>query len=197
MYARIARFEEATSAPSTSRSPRCARSSRAWKAGEMPTDAPEEVRTLMETVARFMQLVDRESATFVGITFCETEEQMRRADEALNRHVARAGAGGRTAVDIFEVAIDQELRPTGRAAPAAGGRDVAAVRHPHGRRQPGVVEDALERGDCFVRIPRTSRCGCTQPCIEAEGKERRRAHCEQEVEIHPTSLPGPAFGNVP
>jgi hypothetical protein len=61
-------------------------------------------------VARFMQLVDRESATFVGITFCETEDEMRRADEALNRMSPGQGSGGRTAVDIFEVAIDKSFR---------------------------------------------------------------------------------------
>ena len=80
------------------------------EAGELPADAPEDVRTLMETVARFMQLVDRESATFVGITYCETEDEMRRADEALNRMSPGQGGGGRTAVDIFEVAIDKSFR---------------------------------------------------------------------------------------
>ena len=78
--------------------------------GEPPADAPEEVRTLMETVSRFMQLVDRKSATFVGITFCETEEDMRRANEALDKMSPGQGGGGRTAVDIFEVAIDKSFR---------------------------------------------------------------------------------------
>ena len=64
----------------------------------------------METVSRFMQLVDRKSATFVGITFCETEEDMRRANEALDKMSPGQGGGGRTAVDIFEVAIDKSFR---------------------------------------------------------------------------------------
>ena len=90
----------------------------------------------METVARFMQLVDRESATFVGIAFCETEDEMRRADEALNRMSPGEEGGGRTAVDIFEVAIDEAfaksalygLRPAGRRRGdlAAAGSTAAA-----------------------------------------------------------------------
>ena len=35
---------------------------------------------------------------------------MRRADEALNRMSPGEGGGGRTAVDIFEVAIDKSFR---------------------------------------------------------------------------------------
>jgi hypothetical protein len=35
---------------------------------------------------------------------------MRRADEALNTMSPGTGGGGRTAVDIFEVAIDRSFR---------------------------------------------------------------------------------------
>ena len=106
MYARIARFEGGDPGAVDQQIAEM----RTQLEGEVPPDAPEEVRTLMETVARFMQLVDRESATFVGITFCETEDEMRRADEALNRMSPGQGGGGRTAVDIFEVAIDKSFR---------------------------------------------------------------------------------------
>jgi glutathione synthase/RimK-type ligase-like ATP-grasp enzyme len=109
MYARIARFEGGDPGAIDEQIAEMRTQLEGASAGE-PADAPEEVRTLMETVARFMQLVDRESATFVGITFCETEDDMRRADEALNRMSPGQGGGGRTAVDIFEVAIDQSFR---------------------------------------------------------------------------------------
>ena len=105
MYARIARFEGGDPGAVDQQIAEM----RTQVEGEPPPDAPEEVRTLMETVSRFMQLVDRESATFVGITFCETEDDMRRANEALDRRPVREG-GGRTAVDIFEVAIDKSFR---------------------------------------------------------------------------------------
>ena len=82
----------------------------AARAGEPLADAPEEVRTLMDTVARFVQLVDRETGTLVGIAFCESEDDMRRADEALNRMSPSAGGGSRTSADVYEVAIDQSFR---------------------------------------------------------------------------------------
>jgi hypothetical protein len=106
MYARIARFEGGDPAAVDEQIAEM----RAQVEADPPPDAPDDVRTLMETVARFMQLVDRESATFVGITFCETKDEMRRADEALNRMSPGQGSGGRTAVDIFEVAIDKSFR---------------------------------------------------------------------------------------
>ena len=106
MYARIARFEGGDPGAVDQQIAEM----RTQLEGEPPPDAPEEVRTLMETVARFMQLVDRESATFVGITFCETEDEMRRASEALDKMSPGQGSGGRTAVDIFEVAIDKSFR---------------------------------------------------------------------------------------
>jgi hypothetical protein len=110
MFARIARFEGGDSAAVDQQLAEMRSQLESAKGGQLPADAPEEVRTLMETVARFMQLVDRESATFVGIAFCETEDEMRRADEALNRMSPSEGGGGRTAVDIFEVAIDESFR---------------------------------------------------------------------------------------
>jgi len=106
MYARVARFEGGDPGAVDEQIAEM----RSQVEGEPPADAPEEVRTLMETVARFMQLVDRESATFVGITFCETEDEMRRANEALDKMSPGQGSGGRTAVDIFEVAIDKSFR---------------------------------------------------------------------------------------
>jgi hypothetical protein len=110
MYARIARFEGGDPGAVDQQLAEMRQQLEAARSGDVPAEAPEEVRTLMETVARFMQLVDRESATFVGITLCETEDEMRRADEALNKMSPGEGAGGRTAVDIFEVAIDQSFR---------------------------------------------------------------------------------------
>ncbi len=91
------------------RSPTSSSSSRASKAG-LPDDAPAEARTLSETVAASSTLVDRENGTLVGITFCETEDDMRRADEALNQLSPTQGGGRRTSAEIYEVAIDEQLR---------------------------------------------------------------------------------------
>jgi len=110
MYARIARFEGGDPATLDEQIAEMRRQLDGAAAGELPDEAPDEVRTLMETVARFTQFVDRESGTSVGITWCETEDEMRRADEALNRISPGEGGGGRTAVDIYEVAIDKSFR---------------------------------------------------------------------------------------
>jgi hypothetical protein len=104
MYARIARFEGVDPAAVDDQ---IAEMRSQIEADEPPADAPEEMRTLMETVGRFMQLVDRETGTFVGIIFCDSEDKMRRADEALNRMSPGDSGGRRTAADIYEVAIDK------------------------------------------------------------------------------------------
>ena len=110
MYARIARFEGGDPGVIEQQITEMRSQLEGATAGEMPAEAPEEARTLMETVTRVMQLVDRERATQVGIVFCETEDEMRRAHEALNRMSPGEGGGRRTGVDIFEVAIDQSFR---------------------------------------------------------------------------------------
>jgi hypothetical protein len=52
---------------------------------------------------RMMMLVDRESGKGFGITLYETEEAMRRGDQALN---AMPGGGGqRQSVEFFEVPV--------------------------------------------------------------------------------------------
>jgi len=60
MYARIARFEGGDPGAVDEQISEM----RSQVEGEVPADAPEEVRTLMETVSRFMQLV---LSAFLGI----------------------------------------------------------------------------------------------------------------------------------
>jgi len=75
--------------------------------GGLPPGAPEQVQTLMETVNRVLQIVDRESGRALGIVFCETEEDMRRADAALNDMSPGEGGGRRASVEIYEVMLDE------------------------------------------------------------------------------------------
>jgi hypothetical protein len=80
------------------------------RAGALPPDAPPEAQTLMTTVRRFVQLVDRQNATTLGLAFCETEEDVRSADEALNAMSPPTDAmGRRTSVEIYEVALDESV----------------------------------------------------------------------------------------
>jgi hypothetical protein len=107
MYARIARFE-GVDVGSIDEQVEEMRSQ--MQGGELPADAPAELRTLLETVTRFMELVDRRSGTSLGIAFCETEDEMRRADEALNAMSPPSEAmGRRTSKEIYEVVLDESF----------------------------------------------------------------------------------------
>ncbi len=54
--------------------------------------------------AKMLMLIDRGSGKGLGITLFETEEAMRRGDEALN--AINPGAGGRrTSVEFYEVPV--------------------------------------------------------------------------------------------
>jgi hypothetical protein len=93
VYARIARFEGST---------------------------PEEIDEMVTAIKgdsgppegvpakRFMMLVDRETGTSVGITFFETEDDLRKGHEGLNAMTGPSGDTGtrRTAVELYEVPID-------------------------------------------------------------------------------------------
>ena len=54
--------------------------------------------------AKMMMLVDRMSGKGLGITLFESEDAMRRADEALSA-MNPAGGGQRTSVEFFEVPV--------------------------------------------------------------------------------------------
>ena len=108
MYARIARFEGLDTSRIDEQVAEMKRQMDEGRAsGELPAGAPEQVPTLMETVQRVLQLVDRDSGRAVGITFCETEDDLRRADAALNEMSPGEGAGSRTSVEIYEVLLDE------------------------------------------------------------------------------------------
>ena len=109
MYARVVRFEGGDPSVIDEQVADMKSQMDAARSGGVPADAPEQVRTLMDTVTRFIELVDRESGSSVGIAFCETEENVRRADEALDSMSPPQEVGKRTAVDIFEVALDESF----------------------------------------------------------------------------------------
>ena len=56
-----------------------------------------------------MVLIDRGSGKNVSVILSDTEEDLRKADEALNR-MSPDGDVRRTSVGLYEVAIDQEMR---------------------------------------------------------------------------------------
>jgi hypothetical protein len=54
--------------------------------------------------AKMMMLVDRNSGKGIGVTLFESEEAMRRGDEALNA-MSPGPAGTRTSVEFYEVPV--------------------------------------------------------------------------------------------
>jgi hypothetical protein len=109
MHARVARFEGGDTGRIDEQIAEMRKQSEEAKAHGLPADAPPEMKTLAETVSRFVWLVDRETGSSLGITFCETEEQMRRADEAMNQMSPDERGGRRTSVAMYEVALDDSF----------------------------------------------------------------------------------------
>ena len=101
MYARIARFEGGE---------------RDWD--EFAANVGETIRsggqgTPFEAVAqatkRLMLFVDRENNRGANLVLCDTEDDLRRIDAALNETTPAAGRGARTSVEMFEVLLDEDL----------------------------------------------------------------------------------------
>ena len=91
MYARVATFES-----DPTRVDDAIRMVRAEiESGETPTGLEG---------AKMLMLVDRESGKGVGITLFESEEAMRRGDEALNA-MNPGGTERRVSVEFFEVPV--------------------------------------------------------------------------------------------
>ena len=96
MYARIARFEGGDLADAD----RAVARVREQAQGERPPG--------LEGAKRLLMLVDRESGRGLGVMFFETEDDMRRGDQALNAMTPEGGAR-RTSVEMYEVALDQQF----------------------------------------------------------------------------------------
>ena len=90
MWARVARFE----GDQADVAGRLARLRSAIDSEALP---PELVD------AKFLLLVDRESGGMLGVTLFDSEEAMRRGDEAMN--AGPGNAGSRSSVEFYEVPI--------------------------------------------------------------------------------------------
>jgi hypothetical protein len=72
--------------------------------------ASREIPPGLEGVKRFVDAVNREEGTGVALVFCDTEEELRKADEALNNMSPSSGSSGRrVSLGLYEVAIDQDM----------------------------------------------------------------------------------------
>ena len=109
MYARVARFEGLDPGTIDAQVADMKQQMEAARSGNIPEEAPEEVTTLMETIVRFAQFVDRESGQGLAIAYCETEEDLRRANEALNAMSPGEGGGRRTSLEMYEVVLEESF----------------------------------------------------------------------------------------
>ncbi len=97
MFVRIARFEGDPSNVDEAIS----------RVREMMDEA--ETPPGLEAARRSMMLVDRQTGAGLGLTFFDSEDDMRRGDQALNEMTPPAGmTGRRTSVEMYEVAIDRD-----------------------------------------------------------------------------------------
>ena len=90
MWARVAKFE----GDPADIDGRVAKLRAAFDAGQTPVDLSE---------AKFLLLVDRESGGMLGVTLFDSEEALRRGDEAMNS--GPGNAGSRSSVEFYEVPI--------------------------------------------------------------------------------------------
>jgi hypothetical protein len=63
----------------------------------------------LEGVRRVMLLVDRDRGQVTNLVFCDNAEELRSADEALNK-MSPDGDVRRTSVGMYELAIDEQMR---------------------------------------------------------------------------------------
>ena len=90
MWARVARFEGDPGDIDA----RVERLRSAVASGGLPPELAD---------AKFLLLVDRESGGALGVTLFESEEAMRKGDEAMN--AGPGNAGSRTSVGFYEVPL--------------------------------------------------------------------------------------------
>jgi hypothetical protein len=60
------------------------------------------------SVKRFLLLADRENRRGAGMLFCESEDDLRRVNEAMNQMTPPPGAGARSSVEMYEVVLDEQ-----------------------------------------------------------------------------------------
>ena len=60
----------------------------------------------LENAKGMMMLINRETGKGMGVTLFESEDDMKRGDEALN-HMNPGGGGRRTSVEFYEVAVQR------------------------------------------------------------------------------------------
>ena len=106
MFVRIARFEGGDAAGIDAEIRRMEDAVAAAKRGDWG-DMPDGLKRIQ----RNLMLVDRTTGNALDLNFCETEEDLRAVDEALNSMSPLGDSSGRrVSVEMFEVGLDSTFR---------------------------------------------------------------------------------------
>jgi hypothetical protein len=109
MYVRIARFEgaevDALDKQIDGIRQEIAKGRDRLASGDVQGEEAEGMRAIRRTIIA----IDREGGRMAGLAFADSEEDMRKIDAWLNTMSPGEGGGGRTSVDIYEVAIDEQV----------------------------------------------------------------------------------------
>jgi hypothetical protein len=98
MWVRIARFEGASP---DSHDPRAEMIRSRLRDDGGGDEMPRATRVLM--------LADREGGRWAGVQFADTEDEISRVDEFLQRQTPPPGSGTQSSAEIYELLLDEEL----------------------------------------------------------------------------------------
>lgn len=102
MWVRVARFEGGTTAGLEAEMAQSKQHLADAKSGGLPPG--------LEGVKRVVEAINRGEGTGVSLVFCDTEEDLHKADEALNNmSPSSEDAGRRVSAGLYEVMTDQDV----------------------------------------------------------------------------------------
>jgi hypothetical protein len=102
MWVRVARFEGGTAEGLDAEMASTKQSMADAKTGGLPQG--------LEGVKRVLEGINRAEGTGISMVFCETEEELRKADQALNNMSPSSDAAGRrVSAGMYEVMVEHDL----------------------------------------------------------------------------------------
>ncbi len=101
MWIRVARFEGGTAEGLDAEMARSKQNLQELRSRGLPPG--------LEGVTRVVEAIHRDEGTGLALIFCDTEEEMRKADEALNGMTPSGGSGRRVSAGMYEVMHDEDM----------------------------------------------------------------------------------------
>jgi hypothetical protein len=101
MWVRVARFDGGTAAGLDAEMARSKQHLEEFRSRGLPPG--------LEGVKRVVEAINRDEGTGLALIFCDTEEDLRKADKALNDMTPSEGSGRRVSAEIYEVMTDEDM----------------------------------------------------------------------------------------